>query len=192
MGWVACCATFFVTVNISNDRNWICVWWVSVCLTETLSRWKAIQTFLTPKHKCSTVLIRGCSCRPLQSKLGKWGVMYMRRPYTPFADMWHHKAWPRLIQIMDCRQALTRCSDDLLLQWSHNGHDGVSNHQPYHCLLTRLFSADQKKYQSSASLALVQGIHRRPAGEFPAQMASNAENVSIWWRHHVIRWAIKN
>ena len=22
-------------------------------------------------------------------------------------------------------------------------------------------------------------------GELPAQMASNAENVSIWWRHHV-------
>ena len=21
-------------------------------------------------------------------------------------------------------------------------------------------------------------------GEFPAPMASNAENVSIWWRHH--------
>ena len=21
-------------------------------------------------------------------------------------------------------------------------------------------------------------------GEFPAQMATNAENVSIWWRHH--------
>ena len=23
-------------------------------------------------------------------------------------------------------------------------------------------------------------------GEFPAQMARNAENASIWWRHHVI------
>ena len=23
------------------------------------------------------------------------------------------------------------------------------------------------------------------SGEFPAQMASYAENVSIWWRHHV-------
>ena len=23
-------------------------------------------------------------------------------------------------------------------------------------------------------------------GEFPAQMASNVENVSIWWRHHVV------
>ena len=24
-------------------------------------------------------------------------------------------------------------------------------------------------------------------GEFPAQMASYAENVSIWWRHHAKR-----
>ena len=36
--------------------------------------------------------------------------------------------------------------------------------------------ADQRKRQNSASLAFVR------AGEFPAQMASNAENVSIWWR----------
>ena len=27
-------------------------------------------------------------------------------------------------------------------------------------------------------------------GEFPAQMASNAENVSIWWRHHVTYYKI--
>ena len=27
------------------------------------------------------------------------------------------------------------------------------------------------------------------AGEFPAQMASYAENVSIRWRHHVITWS---
>ena len=26
------------------------------------------------------------------------------------------------------------------------------------------------------------------AGEFPAQMANNAENVSIWWRHHEGNW----
>ena len=24
-------------------------------------------------------------------------------------------------------------------------------------------------------------------GEFPAQRASNAENVSIWWRHHIVK-----
>ena len=43
--------------------------------------------------------------------------------------------------------------------------------------------ADQRKHQSSASLAFVRGIYRRPV-KFPAQRASNAENVSIWWRHH--------
>ena len=25
-------------------------------------------------------------------------------------------------------------------------------------------------------------------GEFPAQMASNAENISIWWPHHDTKW----
>ena len=43
--------------------------------------------------------------------------------------------------------------------------------------------ADQRKHQSSASLAFVWGIHRGP-DEFPPQMASDGENVSIWWRHH--------
>ena len=42
---------------------------------------------------------------------------------------------------------------------------------------------DQWKHQNSVSLAFVRGIHRG-TGEFPAQIASNAENVSIWWRHH--------
>ena len=28
------------------------------------------------------------------------------------------------------------------------------------------------------------GENSPETGEFPAQMASNAENVSIWWRHH--------
>ena len=43
--------------------------------------------------------------------------------------------------------------------------------------------ADQRIHQSSASLAFVQGNSPEP-GEFPAQMASNAEKVSISWRHH--------
>ena len=43
--------------------------------------------------------------------------------------------------------------------------------------------ADKKKHQSSASLAFAGNSPF--SGEFPVQMASNAENVSIWWRHHV-------
>ena len=68
------------------------------------------------------------------------------------------------------------------LQWRHNGRDGVSNHLPPDCLLTVYSAADQRKHQSSASLSFVRGIHRSPV--IPVQMASNAENVSIWWRHH--------
>ena len=81
------------------------------------------------------------------------------------------------------------------LHWRHNGRDDVSNHytanmswrtcvvvkqmqsnsnhQPRHCLLNRLFRRRSKKLSKV-----------RVTGEFPARMASNAENVSIWWHHH--------
>ena len=40
--------------------------------------------------------------------------------------------------------------------------------------------ADHRKHQNSASLASVRWA---VSGEFPTQRASNAKNVSIWWRH---------
>ena len=69
------------------------------------------------------------------------------------------------------------------LQWRHNGRDSVSNHQPHDCLLNRLFRRRSKKISKLRVTGLCAG--NSPAtGEFPAQMASNAENASIWWRHH--------
>ena len=50
----------------------------------------------------------------------------------------------------------------LSLLWRHNGHDGVSNHQPHDCLLNVYSDADQRKHQSSPSLAFVRGIRRGP------------------------------
>ena len=43
--------------------------------------------------------------------------------------------------------------------------------------------ADQKKTSKLRVAGLCVG-NAPVTGEFPAQMASNAENVSIWWRHH--------
>ena len=43
----------------------------------------------------------------------------------------------------------------------------------------------QRKHQSSASLAFVRD-KLLVTGGFPTQMANNAENVSIWWRHYVM------
>ena len=75
--------------------------------------------------------------------------------------------------------------NDLSLQWRHNGHDSVSNHQPHHCLPFIRAQITQN----------IKALHHWPlcrnspgSGEFPEQRASNAENVSIWWRHHV--WMI--
>ena len=39
---------------------------------------------------------------------------------------------------------LAKC-DDFKVQWRHNDHDGVSNHQPRGCLLNRLFRRRSKK-----------------------------------------------
>ena len=69
------------------------------------------------------------------------------------------------------------------LHWRHNGRDSVSHRQPYYCLLNRLFSRRSKK----TSKLLVTGLcvgNSPGTSEFPAQMTSNVENVSIWWRHH--------
>ena len=63
----------------------------------------------------------------------------------------------------------------ITLQWRHNGRDGVSNHKPHGCLLNCLFRRRSKK----TSKFRVTGLC---AGNSPE--TSNAENVSIWWRHH--------
>ena len=70
------------------------------------------------------------------------------------------------------------------LQWRHNGRDSVSNHQPHDCLLNRLFRRRSKKTSKPRITGLCAGNSPVP-GEFPTQMASNAENISIWW-HHVV------
>ena len=69
------------------------------------------------------------------------------------------------------------------LQCHHNEIASVSNHQPYDCLLNRLFTRRSKKTSKLRVTGLC--VRNSPTtGEFPAQRASKAENVSIWLRHH--------
>ena len=88
-----------------------------------------------------------------------------------------------------CRFLRTRCIAmgdlhfNLSLRWHHNGYDSVSNHQPHDCLLNRLFRRRSKKTKLRVT-GFCAG-NSPGTGEFPAQMASNVENVSISWRHHV-------
>ena len=49
------------------------------------------------------------------------------------------------------------------------------------CLLNRLFKVQIEENMKAPRHWPLCGEF---TGEFPAQTASNAENVSIWWRHH--------
>ena len=97
------------------------------------------------------------------------------------------------IQLMAISQEILKTSildmslkiSNSTLQWRHNGHDSVSNHQPHDCFLNRLFRHRSKKTSKLRVTGLYTG-NSPASGEFPTQMASNAENVSIWWRHHEI------
>ena len=82
-------------------------------------------------------------------------------------------------------------------QWRHNERDGVSNHQPHDCLLNCLFRRRSKKTSKLHITGLCEGTSP-VTDEFPAQRASNTENVSIWWHHHIyvkiiaIGWLFSN
>ena len=67
-----------------------------------------------------------------------------------------------------------------VLQWRQNG---ASNHRRFDGLLNRLFRRRSKK-ASKLHITGLCGRNSPVTGEFPSQRASNAENVSIWWRHH--------
>ena len=72
------------------------------------------------------------------------------------------------------------------LQWCYNERGGVSNHRSINCLLSRFFRRRSNKTPKLLVTGLCEG-NSPVTGEFPAQKASNVENVSIWWRHHVFR-----
>ena len=65
------------------------------------------------------------------------------------------------------------------LRWRHNEWDGVLNHKPHHCLLNRLSGRRSKKTSMPRVTGLCAG-NSPGTGEFPAQMAGNAETDSIW------------
>ena len=58
------------------------------------------------------------------------------------------------------------------LQWHHNGCDGISNHEPHHCLLNCLFRCRSKKISKFRVNGLFAG-NSPVTGEFLSQMASN-------------------
>ena len=110
-------------------------------------------------------------------------VSWLFRYETEFIGIFQNKNRLWNIGWRRCSSTSFRIEYQYTLQWRHNGRDGVWNHQPQHCLLNRLFRRRSKKTSTLRVTGLCAGSSP-VTGVFPAQMASNAENVSIWWRHH--------
>ena len=70
------------------------------------------------------------------------------------------------------------------LWWCHNEPDGVSDHRRLHYLFNCLFRQRSKQTSVLRVTSLCESNPPLTSG-FPSQRASNAYNVSIWYRHHV-------
>ena len=107
------------------------------------------------------------------------------RDYKHEYNIWHPKlgSVEEWVMVFNVWLMCLLYSRPVTLRWRHNGRDSVSNHQSHGCLLNRVFRRRSKKTSKLCVTSLCVG-NSPGTGEFPAQMASNAENVFIWWRHH--------
>ena len=71
----------------------------------------------------------------------------------------------------------------MAIERRHNELDAVPDRRRLHWLLNCWFKHRSKKTSKLRVTGLCVG-NSPVAGEFPAQRASNAESISIWWRHH--------
>ena len=90
-------------------------------------------------------------------------------------DPWAHVAYLPRICFETWWKVWTFCQS---LQWHHNELDGVSNHQPQDCFIQSFIQAQITKKSKLRVTGLCVG-NSPVTEEFPAKMASKAENVPI-------------
>ena len=95
----------------------------------------------------------------------------------------------QVCRLSDCATYYTYLDTLTTLHWRHNERHGVSNHHPHDHLLNCLFRRRSKKTSKLSVTGRCSG-NSPVTGEFPAQMASNAENVSILDDVIMIQWFI--
>ena len=116
-----------------------------------------------------------------------WGIVFLsakiRKPKTRFGAcqvQWDIRGfWHSLKQIRKSTKFMQKSPyhyNDVIMS-------AMASQTTSH---NRLFRHRWKKTSKLSVTGLCEG-NSPVTGEFPAQRASNAENVFIWWRHHVVR-----
>ena len=134
------------THSRGNTTHWRYLWWHVPTWANPAAGylWGICETGIG-LIMTTTVLLSGIDKHRQTYHSRDWRKHYLPKtgrldPWLQYSNVWYRKA--------------------ISFNWGHNGHDGVSNHQPCNCLLNRYLGADQRKHQSSSSLAFVRGIHR--------------------------------
>ena len=178
---------------------------------ENLDLWKSsaeifkCQTILMFKYYSYIVSMRNVEPNHFEFMLLTCSSIFHLSAACDHHGSTHRNLGPTSQHDKTCQMTISKCKPTLILkynasnisllyhtvslQWRHNGRDSVSNHQPHYCLLNSLFRRRSKKTSKLRVTGLCEG-NSLGTEEFPAQMASNVENVSIWWRHHVTSYRI--
>ena len=108
------------------------------------------------------------------------------RQHTVF--FWRHSASIIFISVGLCygltaiqHQAITLANP---LQWRHNDHDSVSNHQPRGCLLNRLFRRRSKKI---SKLRITGLCVKKSPGPVNSLHKGPVTRKMFVWRHHALQ-----
>ena len=167
-----------ILIKIQNFSLRKCIWNI-MCEMAAISHMIFQMHFLNDRLGGELSLFLPCAIILMTPNANVWYQLLYKmvfsssiKTYITFInDLIHSSVWLCFI----CQA--------MALQWRHNGYAGISNHQPHDCLLNRLFGHRSKKPSKLCVTGLCVG-NSPGTGEFPAQMASNAENVSIWWCDH--------
>ena len=154
----------FISWSIKGKPNGEFLYFFHNCLI--ICRYKTYK----PPTKLFSKLIFGQ--KDAGNIIHAWGVATLARGFPSQSASYVEDCCFIDVKPNECFNKQLICQS---LQWRHNGRGGVSNHQPNDCSLRR-------RSKNTAKLR-VTGLC---AGNSPVTKASNAENVSIWWRHHVI------
>ena len=147
----------YIYIVIKLGRNWFWLWF-SACLVPShyLNRcWCMVSWTIGNKFPLNLHQWQQFSWRKIDMKC------HLQMATILFLPQWVDTGSDRKFHDTPGRPSWVMVIWPVTLHWHHNEHDGFSNHQPHSLLYSIVCSgADQRKHQSSASLAFVLGIHR--------------------------------
>ena len=178
-------------------QTYITIWCNKATMSFRITQWREIRTLrvkcnstITPltSHTCHGVLISGSS-ECLIAYSGKINKEKLKAALFTLCE-----GKPAVTCGFNSQKTSNAASCSIL--WRHRAYSQIYHYrdviigamasqisQPHDCLLNRSFWRRSKKTSKFCVTGLCGG-NSPFTGELPAQMASNAKKVPIWWRHH--------